>query len=96
MDNLSSEISEFLEQIDYALSFEFKEKWKHRFSSAFISVFQQKIIIALKRQKPFRLSSLEATYLKKYNYGEDYVKDFFKSIDIRLYRPLIIDDRSVK
>ena len=96
MDSLSIEISEFLEQIDYALSFDFRDKWKHRFSTSFITVFQQKIIIALKRQKPFKLSTLEATYIKKFNYGQEYVDDFFSCIDIRLYRPLVIDDRKVK
>jgi len=96
VDSLSIEISEFLEQVDYALSFEFRDKWKHRFSTSFISVFQQKLITALKRQKPFKLSTLEATYIKKFNYGQDYVDDFFSCISIRLYRPLVIDDRKVK
>jgi len=94
VDNLSSEISEFLEQIDYALSFEFKDKWKHRFSTSFINIFQQKLITALKRQKPFRLSGLITTYVTKFNYHREYVDDFLECIDIRLYRPLVIDDRA--
>ena len=93
MDSLTTEIAEFLEQIDYALSFEFRDKWKHRFSTSFVTIFQQKIINALKRQKPFKLSQLTSTYMKKYNYNESYVSDFYDSIDVRLYRPLIIDDR---
>jgi|TARA_Y100000310_G_scaffold329710_1_gene400062 hypothetical protein len=96
VDNLSIEISEFLEQIDYALSFEFRDKWKHRFSTSFVNIFQQKIITALKRQKPFKLSTLVATYTRKFNYGPDYVDDFFSCINVRLYRPLVIDDRKVK
>ena len=93
MNNLSVEISEFLEQIDYALSFEFKDKWKHRFSTSFINIFQQKLITALKRQKPFKLSGLISTYIMKFNYKQEYVEDFLKCIDIRLYSPLVIDDR---
>lgn len=96
MDDLSVEISEFLEQINYCLSFEFKNKWKHRFSTSFINVFQQKVISSLKRQKPFKLSSLISTYTTKYSYNPEYVGEFFKCIDIRLYSPLIIDDRVVK
>ena len=33
------ELSEFLEQVDYALSFKFREKWRFRFSTTLISVF---------------------------------------------------------
>lgn len=95
-ENLDNEIAEFLEQIDYALSFKFKEKWKHRFSTTFINVFQEKIITALKRQKPFKLSTLEMTYIKKYNYKKEYVRDFYECINIGLYKPLVVDDRYKK
>tara|TARA_R110000744_G_scaffold296966_1_gene406793 strand:- start:152 stop:469 length:318 start_codon:yes stop_codon:yes gene_type:complete len=92
-DNLDNEIAEFVEQIDYALSFAFKDKWKHRFSSGFINIFQEKIMTALKRKKPFKLSTLEATYITKYNYKLEYVRDFFTCINISLYKPLVVDDR---
>tara|TARA_R110000824_G_scaffold351039_3_gene537932 strand:- start:426 stop:710 length:285 start_codon:yes stop_codon:yes gene_type:complete len=93
VDSLTTEISEFLEQIDYALSFEFRDKWKHRFSTSFVSIFQQKLISALKRQKPFKLTQLTATYMNKYGYKREFVEDFYKCINVRLYRPLVIDDR---
>tara|TARA_R110000823_G_C15572967_1_gene462032 strand:+ start:265 stop:549 length:285 start_codon:yes stop_codon:yes gene_type:complete len=93
VDSLTTEISEFLEQVDYALSFEFKDKWKHRFSTSFVSIFQQKMISALKRQKPFKLSQLTSTYTNKYSYKKEFVEDFYECINVRLYRPLVIDDR---
>ena len=49
--NLDSvEIKEFLEQIDFALSLEFKEKWRHRFSAHFIAIFQTRLLKALKKK----------------------------------------------
>ena len=46
------ELYEFLEQVNYALSLEFKEKWRHKFSENFINIFQDKLITSLQGQKP--------------------------------------------
>lgn len=88
-----NELYEFLEQVNYALSLEFKDKWRHRFSENFISIFQNKILTAFKTQKPIKLSSLTSFYIKKHKYSDKVVQDFFKCIDISLYIPLIYKER---
>jgi hypothetical protein len=89
-DNI--EIEEFLEQINYALSTKFKEKWKHRFSAHFIEVFQDRILKGLKDGKPIKKSALESLYQKKHKYSLYDVKEFFRLIDLTLYYPFIYND----
>ena len=88
----NTEILEFLDQIDYCLSLKFKENWRHRFSSHFISIFQDKILLAMKNQKPLKKSSLISTYTKKYKYNTEVVLDFLSVIDIESYYPIVYDD----
>ena len=83
------ELEEFLEQVNYALSLEFKEKWRHRYSEAFINIFQSQIIGAFEDQKPIKISQLETTFSKKYGYDISLVRDFFRAIDITLYYPIV-------
>lgn len=83
------ELEEFLEQVNYALSLEFKEKWRHRFSESFISIFQSQIIGAFEDQKPIKISQLETVYTNKHGYEIALVRDFFRCIDIGLYYPII-------
>tara|TARA_R100001509_G_scaffold133142_1_gene86734 strand:+ start:1088 stop:1366 length:279 start_codon:yes stop_codon:yes gene_type:complete len=88
--NLDSiEMKEFLEQINFALSLEFKEKWRHRFSTHFVSIFQSRILKALKEEKPVKKDSLVSLYTKKHKYNLSEVLCFFDEIDITLYSPLI-------
>ena len=37
------ELIEFMDQVDFCLSLRFKEKWRHKYSSHFIRVFQEKV-----------------------------------------------------
>ena len=91
-----AELSEFLEQVNYALSLEFKERWRHRFSESFITIFQDCIIKSFKTQKPIKLSGLMSQFTKKHRYDVSLVKDFLECIDITLYYPLIYRDRTKK
>jgi len=88
-----NELYEFLEQINYALSLAFKDKWRHRFSENFILLFQDKILGAFRTQKPIKKSSLVSFYIKKHKYSPEVVEDFLKCIDISLYHPLIYRER---
>jgi len=88
------ELEEFLEQVNYALSLEFKEKWRHKYSESFINIFQDTIIEAFKNQKPIKMSFLETQYTKKHGYDVSQVRDFLSSIDISLYYPLVFRDAS--
>ena len=86
------ELYEFLEQVNYALSLEFKEKWRHKFSENFINIFQDKLITSLQGQKPIKISVLTAYMCKKNKYDPGLVEDFLKCIDVTLYYPLIYRD----
>ncbi len=90
------ELSEFLEQVNYALSLEFKERWRHKFSESFITIFQEAIIKSFQVQKAIKLSTLISQFTKKHKYDETLVQDFFSCIDITLYYPLIYRDRAKK
>jgi hypothetical protein len=85
----NSEINEFLEQVNYALSNKFMEKWRFRFSNNFIGIFQSKLLEALKKEKPISKTSLLTHYVSKHKYARDEVLEFFNLIDISLYYPLI-------
>ena len=86
------EIYEFMDQISYCLSLEFKDKWRHKFSPKFIKIFQDKVLKAYETRKPLKRSSLISTYTKKYKYDIKVINDFFECIDINLYYPLVYDD----
>tara|TARA_R100000458_G_C8216307_1_gene202156 strand:- start:70 stop:384 length:315 start_codon:yes stop_codon:yes gene_type:complete len=86
-------LSEFLEQIDYCLSLKFKEKWRYRFSTHFIEVFQEKVLNAVKTERPLKLSSLVSTYTKKFKYSPSEVREFFLLICIEDYYPLVYEDK---
>ena len=85
--------NEFFEQINYCLSLKFKEKWRHRFSTHFLEIFQNKVLNALKTQRPLKKSSLYSTYTKKFKYSTSEVENFFKLVSIEDYYPLVYEDR---
>ena len=88
--NLDSiEIKEFLEQVNYALSLEFKDKWRYRFSDHFISIFQDRLLKSFREEKPVKKESLISLYTKKHKYNISEVLCFFEEIDIAIYRPMI-------
>jgi len=91
MNDISSDIElhEFLEQVNYVLSTQFKEKWRHRFSTNFISIFQARLLKALKDRKPVKKSSLTSLFVNKHKYAISEVEAFYYCIDVHLYHPLI-------
>lgn len=82
----------YLDHLNHVLSLEFKEKWRYRFSSHFVSVFQEKLLNALVKQKRIKLSSLVSTYTKKYKYDISTVLEFFRCIEIEDLYPVIYED----
>jgi len=92
MEDLELEVKELLEQVNYALSDRFKETWRHRFSTNFIKIFQERLFKSLKTSKPVKLSTLYSVYSKKHKYSKTEIDEFFECIDISLYYPLIYRD----
>ena len=88
----SVQLSEFMEQINYCLSLKFKEKWRYRFSTHFIEIFQEKVLKALETQRPLKLSTLVSAYTKKHKYSIVEVRNFFDLVCIEEYYPLVFED----
>ena len=87
--DIDVEIIDFLDLIDETLSNKFVERWRFRFSEKFLKQFQLKILSSLSKQKPLKLKSLFNYLTRKCSYSPLQVINFFGSIDIDLYRPLI-------
>lgn len=89
MENIDENIVDFLDLINFTLSNKFEEKWRHRYSSAFIKLFQLKLLESMDNQKPIKRSTLFTYLTKRCKYSEEQVDHFFKAIDIEIYDPLI-------
>lgn len=87
--DLDIQIIDFIDLINETLSNKFVERWKFKFSEKFLKQFQLKILHSLNKQRPIKLQSLYSFLVKKRNYAPEQVDNFFESIDIDLYRPLI-------
>jgi hypothetical protein len=88
-ENIDENIVDFLDLINYTLSPKFEEKWRHRFSSAFIKLFQLKILESMDNQKPLKRTTLYTYLTKRCKYSDEQVNNFFKAVEIEIYDPLI-------
>lgn len=87
------ELVDFMDLINYTLHKDFVEKWRYKYSEKFIKHFQIKILESLSKQKIIKLSSLFNYLTKKCRYSPEQVENFFTSIDISIYYPLVINDK---
>jgi hypothetical protein len=88
-ENIDESIVDFLDLINFTLSNKFEDKWRHRFSSSFIKLFQLKLLECMDSQKPIKRSTLFTYLTKRCKYSEEQVENFFKAIEIEIYDPLI-------
>ena len=84
---------DFIDLINYTLNSKFVDKWRFKYSEKFIKHFQIKLLDSLNKQKVLKLTSLYNYLTKKCRYSGDVVDNFFESIDITLYYPLITNDK---
>lgn len=89
LEDSGKELYEFLELINFTLSPSFKEKWRFKYSSKFIEDFQTKIFESLEKRKPVTKKALSLFLIQKCGYAQTQVDDFYKSIDLEIYFPLI-------
>ena len=87
---------DFMDLINFTLHIDFVEKWRYKYSEKFIKHFQLKILESLNKQKVIKISSLFNYLTKKCRYSTEQVENFFISIDIDLYYPLITCDKKYK
>jgi len=81
--NTDIDLIDFMDLVNFTLHKDFVEKWRYKFSEKFIKHFQLRI-----------LSSLFNFMTKKCRYSEEQVENFFTSVDISIYYPLIINDNA--
>ena len=87
--NLDADLLDTLDILNFTLSSDFVEKWRYKYSTNFLILFQKKLLESLERSKPMKRKVLYSFLTVKYKYSPDLVDDFFKSIDIELYSPII-------
>ena len=88
-NNLDIDIVDFIDLINHTLSNEFIEIWRYKYSEKFVKHFQIKLLQSLSNQKPLKITSLYSYLTKKCKYSPEQVSNFFESVDIDIYRPLI-------
>lgn len=88
-DNIDVNIIDFIDLLDETLSSTFIEKWRYTYSERFIKQFQMKLLSSLTTNKPLKIDSLYIYLTKKCKYSKEQVLNFFDSIDVELYRPLM-------
>ena len=91
--NTDIDLVDFMDLINFTLHKKFVEKWRYKYSEKFIKHFQVKILESLNKQKIIKLSSLYNYLTKKCRYSQEQVENFFVSIDILIYYPLVINDK---
>lgn len=88
-EDISNDMFEILELITFTLSNEFVEKWRFKYSERFVKAFQDKLLESFKKGKVLKRKVLENYLRTKYSYDLVQIKDFFNSIDIEIYYPII-------
>jgi hypothetical protein len=87
--NIDIDIIDFIDLLDFTLSNEFIEKWRYKYSEKFLKHFQIRLLDTLSNQKPLKINNLYTYLTKKCSYSSVQVLNFFESIDINIYSPLI-------
>jgi hypothetical protein len=88
--NDSKDFIDFIDIINFSLDSAFIEKWRHKYSEKFITSFQMKLLKALSDRKPIKKEALTNFFIKKLKYSNEQITNFYESIDISLYYPIIL------
>lgn len=88
-DNTNIELYDLLELINETLSYSFVEKWRYKYSEKFIKHFQLKLLEQMTKRRPIKRERMFNYMVKKCKYSTDQVENFFESIEIEMYSPII-------
>jgi hypothetical protein len=89
MDSIEAELIDLIDLLNYTLSDQFVEAWRYKFSEKFIRQFQLKVLTTLKDNKPIKIKTLTYFLRKNNKYSPEQIKNFYRSINISLYNPII-------
>ena len=90
MNSDEYEIIEFIDLLNYTFSDRFIEKWRYRYSIAFVKKFQMKLLDSVANRKCLKKKSLYSYLTKKCKYADEQVEDFFDAIELEIYYPLVM------
>lgn len=85
----STEIYDLLDLVSFTLSDKFLDKWQYKYSRKFIVMFQLKLLDSFQGKKPLNKGALTKFLATKGKYNIAQINNFYDSIDITLYSPLI-------
>ena len=88
-ESFDERLSDFIELIDFTISSAFIDRWSKKYSKKFLKHFQVRLLKALQDERVLKLSTLFTYLHKKCRYSPEQVINFFESIDIEMYSPLI-------
>ena len=89
-EDINQLLFEFTELLDFTLSNEFINRWKSKYSTKFIKLFQTRLIKCLSDRRCLKLSTLYTFLTVKCNYSREQVINFFHSVDIEVYGPVVV------
>ncbi len=87
--SLPTELIDLMDLLSFTTSNEFVDKWRFKFSEKFIKSFQLRFLKSLTDRKPLKKDTLYLFLRKKCGYSKDQILEFFESIDVELYNPII-------
>lgn len=94
-ESFDQRLSDFIELIDFTISKSFLDRWGSKYSKKFLKHFQVRLIKSLQDERVLKITTLYTYLNKKCRYSPEQILNFFESIDIEMYNPLIsgfVDD----
>jgi hypothetical protein len=88
-EDINQLLYEFTELLEFTLSNEFINRWKGKYSIKFLKLFQTRLMKSMSDRRPLKITTLYTFLTKKCDYSKEQVLNFFDSIDISIYNPLI-------
>ncbi len=85
----SEELVDFIDLINFTLSKDFVEKWKYKYSEKFLKLFQLKVLTSISKGSVLKTKALSKYLTKNHKYSRIQVQNFFESISIEDYHPLV-------
>tara|TARA_R110000765_G_scaffold235489_1_gene338424 strand:+ start:133 stop:441 length:309 start_codon:yes stop_codon:yes gene_type:complete len=92
-EDINQLLYEFTELLEFTLSNEFIKRWKGKYSIKFLKLFQTRLMKSMSDRRPLKITTLYTFLTKKCYYSKEQVFNFFDSIDITIYSPLIKGNR---
>ena len=89
MSNIDIEIIDFFDLLNHTFSIKFVTKWKDKYGSRFVKLFQLKLLEYFKNSKRLKIVTLTNFLSKKCKYRESLIEDFYDDVEISLYSPFL-------